>query len=155
LKSIYLGTLSFFLSALFATSVSAKLGDDESAIKNDQTPLEIKEIKFEDKGKYKVYTLVNADVWTIKEFVSPSGKVFAVSWLGTAKPDLEKLVIDSYKEQLKIACAPSARRPGHRIKSVLTDNLKVEDGGRPRNIEGRMYDTLLVPEGVSLNEIFK
>jgi hypothetical protein len=86
----------------------------------------------------------------VKEFLSPSGTVFAVTWRGPRPPDLSQL-LGSYFANYQTAVASQRPQRGHlRIQSP---NLVVESGGHERDLRGRAYDPSLLPPGVSVDEI--
>lgn len=146
--------ISVFLG-LSSQSLLAKLGDDEASIAKDASLLKLKQSATEDKGDYKIVTLSSEksaeQIYEIKEYVTKGGKVFGITWSGSAEPELKLLVVDAYQDQLKAACESSPRRPGHRTKSVLNSTLVVQKWGRQRTVEGKMYDQLILPKGTGLD----
>ena len=86
----------------------------------------------------------------VKEYLSPSGTVFAVTWRGPRPPDLSQL-LGSYFTDYQTAVASQRAQRGHlRIQSP---NLVVESSGHVRDLRGRAYDPSLLPPGVSVDEI--
>ena len=73
---------------------------------------------------------------TVKEYLSPNGTVFAVSWRGPRPPDLSQLLGSYFAEYQTAAAAPHAQR-GHLL--VQTENLVVETSGHMRDLRGRAY----------------
>ena len=72
-----------------------------------------------------------------REYVSPAGEVFGVSWRERRpRPNLVDLLGDHYP-----AFRDAPRPPGHRRGplAVRTDHLVVEMGGRMRDFHGRAY----------------
>jgi hypothetical protein len=88
----------------------------------------------------------------VREYVSPSGIVFAVAWNGIRHPDLTAL-LGSYAGQYQKALQNSPRRPGVRHLSVKADGVVVEKWGHVRNLQGRAYAPDLIPPGVTVDEI--
>lgn len=101
-------------------------------------------------GKYTVEQIVMPSGTTVKEFVLPTGVVFAVAWLGPTMPDLRQLLgqqFDRYIEATKLT---------HRRRGPVTieqPDLVVHSGGRMRSFVGNAYLPTLLPEGVSITEI--
>ena len=89
---------------------------------------------------------------TVREFIAPSGTVFAIAWNGLVHPDL-KVLLGSYDEEYRNALCQQPRTQGQRHLQLKTERLVVETGGHMRNLQGRAYLPSLVPEGVNLNEI--
>jgi hypothetical protein len=87
---------------------------------------------------------------TIREYVSPEGKVFAVTWQGPAQPDVRQLLgryFDQYKE------ASAQRRGSHRHASVQRSGLVVESSGHLRAFTGKAYVPQMLPQGVSPEDL--
>lgn len=87
----------------------------------------------------------------VKEFVSPAGIVFAVSWHGPTLPNLEQTLGSQYFGQLK--AAEKTRRFGHNHVEVKGPKFVVHAGGHMRAFYGVAYVPSLVPSGVSLSDL--
>jgi hypothetical protein len=100
------------------------------------------------------YTVEEVDTGAVRvrEYVSPSGVVFAVAWNGLAHPDLDTL-LGSYAAAWREADRQVPRTPGRRSRAVRTPRLVVERWGHMRDWQGRAYDPALLPAGVSVDEI--
>ena len=91
----------------------------------------------------------------VREFMTPSGVVFAVAWKGPMLPDLELLLGDYFKafklktEQNRLM--GSARSP----VNMVQEGLVVRSNGRMRNFSGSAYVTSLVPSGVVINNVLE
>lgn len=100
---------------------------------------------------YSVRT-TQSDTTTVREFISPSGVVFAVAWSGIAQPDLS-ILLGSYNGEYESALRGSMRQHGRRSRSIRTDRVIVEHWGHMRSLSGRAYDPSLIPSGVSPGDI--
>ncbi len=79
----------------------------------------------------------------VREYLSPGGSVYAVSWHGHGMPDLREL-FGAYFPQMA-----TGHRRGGRHQMVLTGNdLIVESTGHGRLFTGRAWVPSLVPAGV-------
>jgi hypothetical protein len=87
----------------------------------------------------------------VREYVSPSGIVFAIAWNGS-QPDLSQL-LGSYEKQYRQALKDTPRQPGVRRLRVKAPEVVVETWGHMRNLRGRAYAPALIPSGVTLDEI--
>jgi hypothetical protein len=99
---------------------------------------------------YVVQDIRTADGTAVREYVSPDGTVFAVSWSGPVMPDLEQLFgfhFHSYRDELR------TRRPGRGPLRIDRGDLVVESGGHMRAFRGRAYLPQQLPAGVSADEI--
>lgn len=89
----------------------------------------------------------SADGGVIREYVAPSGVVFAVSWSTRFKPRLDQL-LGRYHAGYAAAAHEAASRPGMRRAAVLrADDLVVQSGGRMNAFTGRAWVPSLTPAG--------
>jgi hypothetical protein len=95
---------------------------------------------------------VESDSSTIREFIAPTGIVFAVAWNGIAQPDLS-ILLGSYNRDYQNALKSEARALGRRSRAIRTERVVVEHWGHMRNLGGRAYAPSLLPEGVALDDI--
>ena len=99
---------------------------------------------------YTVQELVNGEE-SIKEYVSSSGIVFAVSWIGNHHPDLSTLLGSHWDEyQQKLA---KKRHKHLKHSKTKTSRIIVEKGGHVRSIYGKAYILDLMPTGVVPSEL--
>jgi hypothetical protein len=89
---------------------------------------------------------------TVKEFANLSGVVFAVSWRGISKPDLNAL-FGSYFTEYKTALDGVPKQYGVKSISMKTSKMVIRRGGRMRDQRGFAYVPTLVPEGVNIEDL--
>lgn len=82
----------------------------------------------------------------IREYVSPAGMVFGVSWHGPQIPNLRALLGAYYSRFQQAAAQPRRVRGPLRIQS---GDLVVESAGHMRAFYGRAYVTKLIPRNLS------
>jgi hypothetical protein len=87
---------------------------------------------------------------TVREFVDPSGTVFAVAWSGGAAPDLPQLLGAYYAEYRAAAARRTAARGPRRVES---EHVIVETWGHGRALHGRAWLPALVPPGANLDDV--
>ena len=87
----------------------------------------------------------------VKEFVSPSGIVFAVSWHGPTMPNLEQTLGSQYFSQLK--AAEKTQRFGRNHIELTGPKFVLHAGGHMRAFFGMAYVPSLLPSGVSLSDL--
>jgi len=133
------------LLLVLASPAWASLGQPAASIASDQQRLggERRTIAAD---AYSVEEITSASGTVVREFVSPAGQVFAVSWRGPVRPDLRPLLGEHFAA-LPRASAAAGRRG--RPLVVHTDALVVESGGHVRDFRGRAFLPALMPEGVS------
>jgi hypothetical protein len=97
-----------------------------------------------------VHEISVADGTVVREYVSPAGEVFGVSWRGATRPDLVALLGDHYS-----AFREAPRPAGHRHGPLVlrTDHLVVEMGGHMRDFHGRAYLPDRLPASVSAEAV--
>lgn len=101
-------------------------------------------------SSYAIHEMSMAGGTTVRQFASPAGTVFAVTWQGFS-PDLQQLLGEYFDEYLAAASSPHARRG--RGVYVDTGDLVVETGGHMRFAVGRAYLRSKVPQGVDVNAL--
>jgi hypothetical protein len=89
--------------------------------------------------------------YTVREYVSPGGSVFAVCWSGPGGIDLQSLLGVYFNEFRRNAAARTF--PAQRPLLLNLPGLVVEQSGHMRSIRGRAYVPQLLPSGVDPNEI--
>ncbi len=88
----------------------------------------------------------------VREYISPSGVVFAVAWNGLSHPDLTSL-LGSYVGEYQQALRQTPLERGKRHFQIKANSVIVEKWGHMRSVHGRAYIPALIPSGVSIDEI--
>jgi hypothetical protein len=146
---IGLGLAALFLAA--AEPARAALGESADSVASDQTVLAAKRVGKTVRTGYTIQEL-RSDSVTLREYVAPTGIIFAIAWNGLIHPDLTTL-LGSYVGNYRTALQHVQRQPGSRHRTVKTDEIVVEKWGHMRNLQGRAYVPALIPSGVSIDEI--
>jgi len=122
----------------------AVLGGSAESVVADQVRLEAKRSVVENR-EYTVHEISRDDGTVIREYVTPVGKVFGVSWTGPTIPDLSQL-LGSYNNEYQ---STLRTKPGRRRSAVVRNpDLVVESSGHMRAFYGRAYLKSLLPNGV-------
>ena len=100
--------------------------------------------------KYTVQEIQEPNGTVIREYLSLSGKVFAVAWNGPQVPDLQQLFGSYFKSYQD---AVRARPGGHGPVRVESADLVVHSGGHMRAFSGLAYVPQLTPADVSIGEL--
>jgi Protein of unknown function (DUF2844) len=151
---IYSLLLAFGLSAaIFATAdrVLAALGESTDSVKADREALSTVRNAVTVRNGYAVHE-IESDSTAVREYVSPSGIIFAIAWNGLVHPELTHL-LGSYASEYQRALKQTPRQPDRRRLQVKSDGVVVEKWGHMRNLQGRAYVPALIPPGVSVDEI--
>lgn len=136
-----------FLSilAVVAIPAGAALGGSAESVVTDQSKFHAKRAVVE-RGDYTVHEITRDDGTLIREYVTPAGKVFGVSWTGPTIPDLSQL-LGAYNTEFQNTLRS---KPGRRKVAVVhNSDLVVESAGHTRAFHGRAYLNSLLPTGVT------
>jgi len=136
-------------AACVSAPALAALGGDARSVESDRAVL---------KGVLHVTPMVEYDLHEIRtesgtvihEYVSPQGKVFAVSWHGPGRPDLAQL-LGSYSAQLAQA-APRTHYNHHHFRVVSPDAV-LESDFHLRTLSGRAWVPALLPQSFASSNI--
>jgi Protein of unknown function (DUF2844) len=137
------------LVPLFVLPAMAALGGDAASVQKDAAQFK-SEIRSSQKQGYAVHEMQIAGGTTIREYVSPAGKVFGVSWSGPFMPDLQQLLGASYER------FTAAAKNRHGVRGPLAINesgLVLASGGHMRSYRGTAYIPEMLPEGVHADAI--
>jgi hypothetical protein len=130
----------------------ATLGGSADSIESDRIMLSAAQGVVTVQGTYTIHTMTSG-ASTFREYVAPSGVVFALAWDGALTPNLTAL-LGPYAGEYQQALSATPRQPGMRNRSVIrTARVVVEQWGHMRSMHGRAYVPALVPQGVDLDEI--
>lgn len=91
----------------------------------------------------------------VREYATPAGQVFAVTWRGPVLPDLSALLgtyFNTFKRE-----TDQARQAGKHGASINMnrDGLVIRSNGRMRNFFGYAYAPGLIPAGVDINNVLQ
>ena len=131
------------LAACSALPALAALGGDATSVQQDAVHLKA-QLRSTSKSNYAVHELTAAS-GTIREYVTPAGKVFAVAWQGPVMPDLQQ-VLGSYYARFN-----EAAKNRHGVRGPLAINesdLVLQSGGHMAAFRGKAYIPEMLPEGV-------
>jgi len=140
------------LTALFISTVPAwaVLGQSVESVRSDQAHLK-GQLRSTALQGFSVQQINSPDGTVVKEYVSPAGMVFGISWEAPTMPNLAQLLGTTYFTQFQQAPRSAARRRGP--TTVRTDQLVVESGGHMRAFRGRAYVPGLLPGSLSAEVI--
>jgi Protein of unknown function (DUF2844) len=145
------GCLAFV--AILATSQLAQafLGGRAESVIADQMAFKSAQRSTTTLNGYTVETIVSEAV-TVREYVSPSGTVFAIAWNGYVHPDLSQL-LGPYSAEYSANKQKAVRHSGSKRQKLETESIVVDKWGRMKDLHGRAYAPRLVPKGLNLDEI--
>jgi hypothetical protein len=126
----------------------AVLGEYASSIDLDQQVLRGERRELTGPG-YRVHELTSPDGLVLREFVSPAGLVFGVTWQAPKMPNLQQVLGDHNMSELQQVLASRPRCHTGAPLMVRTANLVFVSGGHMRSFHGYAYVPSLVPANVS------
>jgi hypothetical protein len=141
--------LCLVVPAVLSLPSFCALGGDVSSIASDQAHLKASERVVLGQS-YTVHEMSTPQGTTIRQFVSPQGNVFAVSWRGAA-PNLQQLLGEYFEEY--VTAATQRRAVRGRGLHIETGDLVVETGGHMRFVVGRAFLRSKLPQGVAGDDI--
>jgi hypothetical protein len=139
------------LMLTFSFPALAALGGDASSVENDKVHMNATE-KVTQAEAYNVHAIQSPQGTVVKEFVSPSGRVFAVSWHGPFVPEMQQ-ILGAYFQQYSTALQEQPKRYGRRPLNIQEPGLVVQAAGHMRDYFGRAYVPEMLPQGVKTDEI--
>ena len=130
----------------------AALGGDGASVDADAAQMRASKV-VEQTGTYKVHQLKTESGTMVREYVSPAGKVFAVSWQGPFVPDMQQL-LGSYFDQYSAAVKASKEsHVGRRPLNLQLPGLVVQMNGYAHNFHFRALIPQQVPAAANLGDI--
>jgi len=132
--------------ALHAAPAWAVLGEYESSVSLDQQYMRGEDRLTTGQG-YKLHQITSPNGAVVSEYISPQGRVFAVSWRASFIPNLGQL-LGSYISQVQQAAQAQTRRRGGPLVVRANDFVFVS-GGHMRAFHGSAYVPSLFPQNVS------
>jgi hypothetical protein len=125
----------------------AVLGGDVTSVQQDQAHMK-GVLKTTQADAYAVHE-IKVSVGTVKEYVSPAGKVFAITWRGQVIPNMQQLLGTYFDQYAQAAKTQREGHVGHRPLNIHQPGLVFQSGGHMRAYSGRAYVPAMVPQGVS------
>ena len=137
--------------AWVAAPAAASLGGDLTSVSDDSVQFR-GQLVSTGMLHYDQHDITTASGTVVHQYLSPGGKVFAVTWKGPMPPDLRQL-FGPYFEPFRSAAAAQSRPGGHRQVSIVQSDFVVQAAGHMRDFQGKAYVPSLVPSGVSVAEL--
>jgi hypothetical protein len=128
--------------------VFASLGGSLDSVKDDQVQLQAKRTVIV-AGAYVVHELTTPTGMVVREYVSRTGSVFAVTWKGPFVPDMRQLLGTYFAEYSQAARSQQERHPGRLPLNIHEAGFVVQTSGHMRAYTGRASVSGLFPAGVT------
>src|SRR5260221_2541068 len=131
--------------------VMAALGGNETSVQSDRTQMRAALLRMTRAERYTVHEMQAPSGTIVREYVSTTGAVFAVAWIGPWQPDLRQVLGTYFEQYVQAARAVRARRAGHGPLLLQEPGLVVQLSGHPRAFAGKAYVPLLIPQGLCID----
>ena len=139
---------SVLLLILAGMPAWAGLGEPEASVTSDQLRMK-SEHRVQDFQSYKVHELANTEGTVVREYVSPEGTVFGITWQGRAMPDMNQL-LGNYVNNLQTATRDQTQIRQRRGITVKTSDFIYSNFCRMGICRGSAYSPKLKPGNVSV-----
>jgi hypothetical protein len=137
------------LAVLLPTIASATLGEPDTSIQADQTQMKTT-LKVIQRASFRVHEMSLPSGTVLRQYATPDGLVFAVTWSGPTMPDLRQTLGRYFPTYVAGAKANGAK---HRQLQIKSADLIVQAGGRIRSFTGRAYLASAMPAGVTVQDL--
>jgi hypothetical protein len=146
----------FLLSALFLPfRAEAALGGDLSSVQADQQQMKAKRA-VQVSGRYSVHEITTSYGTVVREYVTPAGKVFGVTWRGPFLPNFQQILgsyFGEFAQGAKDARAAQPRRSRNASLVLEHPDFVMHSVGHTQAYVGHAYVPGLIPQGVDAQEI--
>ena len=127
-------------------STQAALGEREDSVEKDRQLLGGTRITMEN-SEFTVHQITTGGT-ILKEYVSPQGIIFGVSWRGRVHPDLS-ILLGSYYLEYQNALEINPKKKGRGSSVLKSSNFHIEKSGHMRDLTGRAFVSNLIPKGLT------
>lgn len=130
----------------------ASLGGDATSVQADQAKLQ-GTLRTTTADSYTMHEIQTSTGISVKEYVSPAGRVFAVTWQGAFHPDLRQLLGPYFDPYTQGVQAQRAQRRGHGPLLIQQPGLVVQITGHMRSFLGKAYVPQMLPAGIHVEDL--
>jgi hypothetical protein len=140
------------LMMTFPIPALAALGGDLTSVQEDQAQMK-GSLKTTQAEAYTIHEIKASVGTVVKEYVSPAGKVFAITWHGQFIPNMQQLLGTYFDQYAQAAKEQRESHPGRHPLNIQQSGLVVQSGGHMRSYTGRAYIPDMVPQGVNVDAL--
>ena len=132
-----------------ANPARAALGEHVASVERDQAVLHGSRATALLQN-YNIEEIVSASGATVREYVTHTGDVFAVTWSGSQTPNLKLLLGGHFEDYVSAA---RSHRGSHHVLSIDSPSLVMTVVRFQRSASGQVYLPRLMPRGVARREL--
>ena len=133
-------------------SLSASLGRDASSVQEDVAKMQ-GALRTSSGDSYTLHEIQTPTGVAVKEYASPVGKVFAVTWKGPFHPDLRQLLGPYYDEYVQAVRTQRTQRSGRGPILIQHPGLVIQVSGHLRSFAGRVYVPQQLPASMRVEDL--
>ncbi|MGB6485219.1 MAG: DUF2844 domain-containing protein [Candidatus Acidiferrales bacterium] len=152
MKLILLTVAAALMILAIPFPAKASLGGDITSVRADKARLQ-GTLQATKNGVYTVEEVKAPTGLLLREYVSSNGQVFAVTWQGPTRPDLQQVLGTYFTTFTQAVQAARGHRIGRGPLVIKRPGLVVEMAGHMRWLVGRVYVPSMVPPEVQMEEI--
>jgi hypothetical protein len=127
---------------------SAGLGQPEASVTSDQVHMR-SEHRVQQFQAYKLHELTNTEGGVVREYVSPDGTVFGITWQGRSTPDMSQL-LGNYVNDFQTATRDQTHILQRRGITIKTNDFVYTNFCRLGVCSGSAYAPRLLPSSVAV-----
>ena len=131
---------------------AASLGGDVSSVHSDVAKMQAS-LRTSSTDSYTVHEIQAPTGVAVKEYMSSSGTVFAVTWQGSFHPDLRQLLGTYYDQYVQAIQAERAHRRGRGPVLIQQPGLVIRVAGHMRSFVGKAYVPQMMPAGIHAEDL--
>jgi hypothetical protein len=131
---------------LGAVPVWAALGESEASVSADGR-FQRAQIRQEVRKGYQLHEITDTNGTIVREFVSPAGKIFGISWQGPSVPNMQQFLGSYFTYLQQYAQSQTGRHGGPLI--IRRYDFIFTSGGHMRSYRGCAYVPSLLPTNLS------
>lgn len=138
---------------LLPLCAQASLGGTVSSVSTDQTRFKAVKATTTTQTSYTDHTITQSSGTVIHEYTNSAGTVFAVTWSGPIKPDLQQLLGSYFSSFVAARSDRSSNQVSLSQLHSSQSSLVIHSSGHVGAFTGLVYVPSLVPSGVTVEDL--
>ena len=152
MKSTLLLAVATLMTLAIPLPARASLGGDIKSVQADQALMK-GTLQSTKTASYTIEEVKAPTGLLVREYLSAGGQVFAITWQGSTRPNLQQILGTHFQAFEQAIQAQKAGRIRRAPLAINEPGLVVEMGGHMRWLVGRAYVPTMIPPEVQMEEI--